>query len=120
MGDFTDCNHSTDDRTFSEDDITVVFHKVTNHDDDDDDDAGGDEECGGDERTAERIRLQSNSHVSFDNGNAEEDEAREGSANSAADSERKTLCPPVFCFQSKPTFQGGSALTGSGAPLAGI
>ncbi|XP_071391686.1 solute carrier family 35 member G1 [Centroberyx affinis] len=124
MGDFTDCNHSTDQRVLSgEDDITVVFHKVGNHDDDDDDDGGGcdyADKCGGgdddDERAAERIHLQSNSHVSCGDNEDAEDEVEEGEArgrtNSPVGSEKKTLCPPVFCLGgSKPTAQGGSALT---------
>uniref|UniRef100_UPI003AB0AAB2 solute carrier family 35 member G1 n=1 Tax=Centroberyx gerrardi TaxID=166262 RepID=UPI003AB0AAB2 len=113
MGDFTDCNHSTDQRVLSvQDDITVVFHKVGNHDDDD---GGGgyyddDDKCGGDdERAAERIHLQSNSHVSCDN---DAEEKVRGRTKSPDGSEKKTLCPPAFCLGgNKPTAQGGSALT---------
>ncbi|XP_018554288.1 solute carrier family 35 member G1 [Lates calcarifer] len=106
-----DCNHCTHERALSvEDDITVVFHKVDSHGKNS---GGADDhdECGDDERTAERIHLQSNCRVSCDyddEDGVEEEEAR-GSENSPEGSEKKTLCPPAFCVRSKPASREGSA-----------
>lgn len=110
-----DCNHCTHERALSvEDDITVVFHKVDSHGKNSGGGADDHDECGDDERTAERIHLQSNCRVSCDyddEDGVEEEEAR-GSENSPEGSEKKTLCPPAFCVRSKPASREGSAREG--------
>lgn len=109
-----DCDHRAHQRALSvEDGVTVVFHKVdshgTNSGDDDHDDGGGD-----DERTAERIHLRNNRRVSSGD-DADADETT-GSDNSAADSGKRTLCPPAFCVRSRLASPHGSAREDSEKP----
>ncbi|XP_031699365.1 solute carrier family 35 member G1 [Anarrhichthys ocellatus] len=103
MGDRNHCAHER--ASCVEDGVTVVFHRVdsrgTNSSDDDD-------ESGDDERTAARIHLQSNcSHVSRDHGDDAE-EARRGE-DSPEGSEKKTLCPSVFCVRGRLATRDGNA-----------
>lgn len=115
-----DCHHTTHERALtSEDDITVVFHKVDSHGINS---SGGDhDECGvDDERAAERIHLRSNCRVSCDYDDDDDDDAREteterGGEHSPEDCERKRLCPPAFCVRSKPASREESALEGRSA-----
>ncbi|KAF7653500.1 hypothetical protein LDENG_00082180 [Lucifuga dentata] len=97
-----DCNHSTQHRLLPEQDITIVLHKVHDH-------VEGVE----DERTAERISLQSNTRVAWDNGDAEEEEKAEeeprGGEKSPESSEEKALCLPAFCVRDEPESQRGNA-----------
>lgn len=105
-----DCNHCTYERAVTvKDDITVVFHKVDGHGDNNSSSSGDDrDECVDDERTAERIHLQSNTHVSsVYEDDAEEKEGTRGSEDSPEGSEKKTLCPPAFCVRSEPASREG-------------
>ncbi|XP_044034735.1 solute carrier family 35 member G1 [Siniperca chuatsi] len=107
-----DCNHCTHERALSvEDDITVVFHKVESHGINRGEDH---DECGDDERTSERIHLQTNCRVACDYDDDEE-EAR-GSGNSLEGSEKKTLCSPAFCVRSEPASRDESAREGPEKP----
>lgn len=108
-----DSNHTTHERALTvEDDITVVFHRADSHSTN----SGGDhDECGDhDERTAERIHLQSNRRVScdYDDGDAQETEKDIGGEHSQEDSQRNRLCPAAFCVGSKPTSREESAREG--------
>ncbi|XP_035514514.1 solute carrier family 35 member G1 [Morone saxatilis] len=111
-----DCNHCTHERALSvEDDVTVVFHKVDSHGSN----SGSDDhdECGKDERTAERIHLQSNCRVSCDyDGDAEETEEARGREHPPEGSERNALCPPAFCVRSEPATREESAREGPEKP----
>lgn len=88
-----------------EDGVSVVFHKVDSHDD-----TNSGDESGDDERTAARIHLQSNCHVSCDYD--DDAEGARGSDNSLEGSEKKTLCPPAFCVRSRLASRDGSAHEG--------
>ncbi|XP_010746053.2 solute carrier family 35 member G1 [Larimichthys crocea] len=87
-----DCNHHCNHE--SEDDVTVVFHKVDRGgDDNDDDDDSGDNE----RQATEWIHLQSNCRVSCDD---DEEDAREETRGSEHSPEGKaSLCPPAFCVR---------------------
>ncbi len=102
-----DCNHCTHERPFSaEDDITVVFHKVDSHVTNSGDDH---DECGEDERTAERIHLQSNCRLScYYDGDAPEMAEARGGENSPEGGVRKALCPPAFCVSSSSSSEPAS------------
>ncbi|KAM7370795.1 hypothetical protein PAMP_010316 [Pampus punctatissimus] len=91
-----DCNHCTHERALTvNDDVTVVFHKVDSH--------GDNSDHVDDERTAERVHLRSNSHLSSKcEDDAEEREEAKGSDSSPEGSEKKTLCLPAFCVRSEP------------------
>uniref|UniRef100_A0A3Q3RCC9 Solute carrier family 35 member G1 n=1 Tax=Monopterus albus TaxID=43700 RepID=A0A3Q3RCC9_MONAL len=93
-----------------EDDITVVFHKVDSHGRNSGDDH---DKCGDDERTTEKVRLQSFCRVSCssDDDDGEKEKAR-GSRNLPEGSEKKTLCLPAFCVRTKPEPGGGGAPQG--------
>lgn len=109
-----DCNHTAHEQVLTaEDDITVVFHKVDSHGIT----SGGDhDECGDhDERTAERIHLQSNCRLSCDykdDGDAQETDKDRGRKHSREDGERIRLCPPAFCVRSEPASVEESAREG--------
>lgn len=96
-----DCNHSTQGRALTvEDDITVVFHKVASHDTDS---RGNHDDCAEpDERTAERVRLQSRESYDCDDSDAPETKTETGEEHSQDSSEKKTLCPSAFCGRRKP------------------
>lgn len=117
-----DCNQCAHERASSAgDDITVVFHKVgsrgRNSGGSGDDDR---DECGDDERTQERIHLQSNCRVSYgcdeddddDDGDDDAEETR-GSDSSPRGSDTRALCPPAFCVRDKPSSREGSAQEGN-------
>ncbi|CAL8301497.1 unnamed protein product [Lota lota] len=72
-------------------DVTVVFQKV-DRDCDDDDDNNDDGEC-----KAERIHLQSNSHIPPDDEAATFD-CDEEAKTRGRKKKRRSLCPPVICF----------------------
>ncbi|TKS89604.1 Solute carrier family 35 member G1 [Collichthys lucidus] len=78
----------------SEDDVTVVFHKVDRggNDDSDDDDS--------ERQATEWIHLQSNCRVSCGHDNDNEEDAREETRGRENSPEGEaSLCPPAFCVR---------------------
>ncbi|XP_026171297.1 solute carrier family 35 member G1 [Mastacembelus armatus] len=109
-----DCNHCAYERALSVEDITVAFHKVDSHGQNSDD---GHDEFGDDERTAERIQLQSFNRASDGYvGDAEETEEAGAGENSPESSEKKTLCPLTFCVTSESASREGSVREGTDKP----